>query len=774
MNKAGVVVYLLAIVCAVIVITTRFSNGIPLETNILALLPESEKEDWVQRAQKVQQSLGSDKIIVLVGHQEFDTAREAAVLIENILREEKIIESKPNATIDIGASEFGKKLFLFRAGLLAPKDRQTVKAGDGQQLADRARAQIFSPLAFPTSDIIRKDPFLLFPAYLSSLQETNANFYLRDGVLATESEGRWYILVDGALSGPAFDQTQQTKTFVAFSRAQTAVENKFSNVDILKTGAVFYSREAFNQAEKEASLIGGVSLLGIVLLNFLIFRSLKPLLLSMLAIGSGILGGLAIALLLFGKLHVLAIVFGAGLIGIAVDYSFHYFCERFQKDAPPAQQRIEAIKSGLTLGLVSSVLGFLTLSLTPFPGLQQIALFSASGLTMAYLTVLYIFPLLDRSPRFLHGERILQLSMGLHNFWVNQEWRKAKAAVLIALLLIGLFGAVRFQIDDDVRRLQSLPLELQKEESKIRTLAGIEDEAHHFYLRGTTSEDVLQAEERLGPELDRLIKNDSIIGYRAVSQVIPSIARQNNNRELVSRSLMPKLESHLGRIGLSSKETFALSKENLDIDDLSKIDLPIGMQIMKLVTTPGEVIHAITIIGVKNPTALVELAETSNDVALVNRANDLTKTFGTYRFRALIMLLVAYGVVWVFLSLRYGLLGAVKVMSPSIGAVIFAPCIIALFGEPFTFFNAMSLILVFAIGLDYAIFNREAVAERKPRAMLANGLSAISTILAFGLLALSDTYAIHAFGITILVGIVLAYCLAPLASDNKNKPLEAL
>ena len=58
--------------------------------------------------------------------------------------------------------------------------------------------------------------------------------------------------------------------------------------------------------------------------------------------------------------------------------------------------------------------------------------------------------------------------------------------------------------------------------------------------------------------------------------------------------------------------------------------------------------------------------------------------------------------------------------------------------------------------------------------MLANGLSTISTLLAFGMLALSETFAIHAFGITILVGITLAYLLAPLASDLDHPMTEPL
>lgn len=48
--------------------------------------------------------------------------------------------------------------------------------------------------------------------------------------------------------------------------------------------------------------------------------------------------------------------------------------------------------------------------------------------------------------------------------------------------------------------------------------------------------------------------------------------------------------------------------------------------------------------------------------------------------------------------------------------------------------------------------------------MLAVLMSAASTLLAFGLLALSDTYAIAAFGMTLALGIGFTLLLAPLTS----------
>jgi len=56
--------------------------------------------------------------------------------------------------------------------------------------------------------------------------------------------------------------------------------------------------------------------------------------------------------------------------------------------------------------------------------------------------------------------------------------------------------------------------------------------------------------------------------------------------------------------------------------------------------------------------------------------------------------------------------------------------------------------------------------------MLAILLSATTTILAFGLLALSNTPALHSFGVIVLVGISVAFLLSPMASLNSNNSFK--
>ena len=65
---------------------------------------------------------------------------------------------------------------------------------------------------------------------------------------------------------------------------------------------------------------------------------------------------------------------------------------------------------------------------------------------------------------------------------------------------------------------------------------------------------------------------------------------------------------------------------------------------------------------------------------------------------------------------------------------------------PVTLFNVIALLLVLGIGVGYDLFIRQDGVENAST-LLAIAPSAMITILVFGLLAFSDTVAIHVLGI---------------------------
>jgi predicted exporter len=89
-------------------------------------------------------------------------------------------------------------------------------------------------------------------------------------------------------------------------------------------------------------------------------------------------------------------------------------------------------------------------------------------------------------------------------------------------------------------------------------------------------------------------------------------------------------------------------------------------------------------------------------------------------------------------------------------------------GQQLQMFHVLALMLLLGVGIDYGIFMQERT-QRRDTPWLAVGLSAVSAILAFGLLALSQTPALRAFGLTMLVGTTLAWLLVPLFSGSRHE-----
>ena len=115
-------------------------------------------------------------------------------------------------------------------------------------------------------------------------------------------------------------------------QARQAARQSDPQVEVAAAGVILYAAAAGAQAKWEVSIIGIGSLLGIVALMWLTFHSLKPIALIMVSIGVGCLGALSMCWLLFERIHLLTLVFGASLIGGAQDYGIYFLCNRLGTD----------------------------------------------------------------------------------------------------------------------------------------------------------------------------------------------------------------------------------------------------------------------------------------------------------------------------------------------------------------------------------------------------------------------------------------------------------
>lgn len=751
--------WLVVVIGAGLHVASSLRGGVPLQSDLLALLPAEDREPMVHEAKARMAAQLTRRVVVLIGHDDGAQARAAAADLRARLLAAGLIEDSDEVPSAQAQRDLAQVYFPHRGAVLSLADRQALLAGDVQGLAERTLSQVFGIGGMADARLLARDPFLLLPGFMTTLPVPASRLHLQDGWPSVDDNGRTWVLLSGRLRGQAYALDDQ-KAFVAgFDDALGALRQTSPDIAVLRLGAVFYAHAGATSAMAESSFIGMVSIIGTILLVLVVFRSGSPLVLSLTAIGTGLVVALSASLLVFGDLHVTAAIFGASLIGVTVDYSLHYFSRLFAGSTQP-RARLAHVLPGLTLGLLTTLIGYGALALAPLPGLRQVAVFSCFGLVAAFITVVLWFPLLDRAkprplPAFLR-----RLALGLWALWQDaplRPWRRGLMAVLLIAAGMGAFG---LHADDDVRRQQALDPALALEQAEIQRLAGFTQAGQFFLVTAADDQAALELEERLGDALAPLRAEAKLADWRGLARFVPSVARQRENQRLSQQRLGGAVLAQLEQdIGLSMAVAPA-ADQPLTVAQVTATGAIPALADWRL----HDGVHLVGLDGITDLAALRRLALSMDGVRFVDPVADMGGLLASYRQRALALLAVSLGLMLALLGWRYGLKGAIWVMVPPVAALVLTVPLLALVGLPFTFFAAMALVLVASVGVDYAVFCAESGGDRDPVTIIATLLATLTTLLSFGLLAFSGMAGMRSFGAVMLVGIALAALLAPLAS----------
>jgi predicted exporter len=99
-----------------------------------------------------------------------------------------------------------------------------------------------------------------------------------------------------------------------------------------------------------------------------------------------------------------------------------------------------------------------------------------------------------------------------------------------------------------------------------------------------------------------------------------------------------------------------------------------------------------------------------------------------------------------------------RIVTPLVAAVVTVTAGLAALGHPLTILHLVGLLLVVAVGSNYALFfDRPADgAPVAPRTLASMLFANLTTVAGFGLLAFSDVSILQALGMTVAPGVVLA------------------
>ncbi|PZE14846.1 MULTISPECIES: MMPL family transporter [Pseudomonas] len=754
--------FLLGLVALLALAAWQWRNGPPVAADMLALLPQGAGDAWVQRAEQRMQEPLNREVLLLVGHTDAGRAQALARRIAERWQQEPRFE-RVHWSLQADLPALRQQLRDNRLALLPRADRALLEQEPGRFIAQRAE-RLFDP--FSAVALVPTESDWLGLAGLAQkalVPASRVQADLASGALQVQDGDTTWVLLRARTRDGAFDM--QAPPWLAGEVAGARRQVEADGGRLLAASGLLHAAAGQAKAAREISLIGGGASLGTLLLMLLVFRRPRTLL-SLLPVGLALGAGCSACVLVFGEINALTLVLGASLTGVAADYPLHYLSKSWTGQPWRAWQAVRDTLPGLSLSLGTNLIGYLALAFTPFPALTQIAVFSAAGLVTAYLCSVCLLPALLGNLRLTPPRAPLHLAERLLEGRERLLARTGSLPWLLALLAFSAAGLWQVQLQNDLRQWLGAEPRLLDEAREIARLTGLQPTSQFFLVRGDSQEQMLQRQAELAERLDRAVADGNLQGYRALSQLVPPGTERQALRDALARlpqHWQPLLELGIPAQALENEIAQLRTQPVQDLDTALAGTLGEAWRPLWLgVDAQGRAAGIVSLQGLASPMLMADAAEGLEGVQLVDRIGELNRLFAATQLSAAELKLASCLAILLLLCIPFGFGGSLRIVALPLLAALAALACLGWLGQPLTLFSLFGLLLVTAIGVDYAILMREAVGGAAV-SLLGTLLSGLTSWLSFGLLLLSQTPAIANFGLTISLGLFFCFLLAPWA-----------
>ena len=736
-----------------------------ISADLTNILPKTFSEESINKADQMLTASTSSNIFILVSNKDFSKAKEIADKVYTSLGSSPYFDSITLYNDDNSIDEALNFIFQNRWNLLDSQDIETLQSEGASYFSDQALTQIFGGITMTSLDNLEEDPYLLTEVelknYLSKIQQSGIGMTAVDGVLAQQQDGLWYVMIRGVLNKKGAAMASKKNGITQIYNTCALYENE--DTQFIFSGTPFHSHESSNSAAKEILLITIISLLCILTILFIVFKSPIPIVCSFLAISVSILTAFAGTLSLFKTVHVIAFVFGTSLIGSCIDYSLHYFihwaCNAELKTGTDIRNYIF---KGLFFAIISSCLCFAILLFAPFTLLKQISTFCLLGLTSSYLTTICIYPFIKlpaeekRKPSFY----------GFTKLYEDKKIQNIKKFIPVVLFVFSISTILichkEVRVKNNISGLYNMKGRLLSDEILAAKIIQYSPTGW-FILRANSEEELLQKEEQLSKQYEAL---NTPAGYICTSLFVPSKKTQQESRAAV-KILLDNVEDHFAVLGFEedSAEITRQSFIQSENDFITPYNCPeiisSAIQNCWLGNINGQYYSIFIPSKIYDEAPLRNLVQDSSDIYFINKSTDISKDLDKLTYLILIFFAVSFVILFITIKFFYTWKESLRIISVPLFILLMIFAIFGLCKIKLEFFSITGIVLVFGLGIDYIIYvienNHKALSKGRELESFAILLSFVTTIISFGCLALSSFQPVHLIGLSICVGLSTAY-----------------
>ncbi|WP_448564077.1 hypothetical protein [Thalassotalea ganghwensis] len=729
----------LQLIVAGIMLIFSLRQGIELNANILSALPQSQSSEIIIQAEAELFERFSDQIIVsFQGQSNVDAYQEMLTFAKQQnwqIRQPS--QSMLTQLVPLYAKHKGALLTQEFLALIQ-------KPNDYQMFFNQQLSQLVNPFISETFGI---DPSLSLSNYVETLITKQTSLTVKqDYFLAQYDQTEFIVLFLEVKNNPAerneLDYAIETQQML-FKYLQQ-LSSRYPDVNTHISGVLLHTAENAQNAQWEMSVFGSLSLLFTLFIVYLTFRRVQSVIWIVLTVGNAIFMGIAATFYFFESVHVLTIVLALPLVGIAVDYCIHVLSNHFSTS-------MVKVTRTLFVAFFTTVLSYFMFFVTPLVVLKQVAVFVIFGLMAAFIASVWL-------EQFLSKRAVDKLPVKTINMTTLVKfltrYRLVSMAAVLTIVILSFSHSLNF--DDNVSQLNASSKKLMADETLHHQLLG-QNGKLRLFVWANSIEQLLQNEESLAANIKQSFASATV---SKLSDWLPSIARQTFNKqgflqafENGNLSIINRYVPDYHPTAINNPLTLEDFPEEIKQAFLSHRFAEINQQYISVVEVSGVSENDLSL-----------MIKEKNNVVLFNKQSSITEVLSEFRAQLSLWLLMAVISVFVVFTLKFGWGMSAKSLAILVVTLYCALYISFLIQGTLTIFNLLSAILVLGLAVDYLIFYREH--QLASENVLAISLSCASSLFVFGMLVFSQTPAIFHFGLTVTLGLLLTFLMAPLVAKE--------
>ncbi len=758
-----------------------FASKIKLEEDITKMMPTDKKIERLNSFFKSSKFL--DRLVVTISLAdstaeaspekliEFSDSLIASIQqIDSSLLKEITYKVNDNVMYDV-YNTFLENLPIF----LEEKDYKTLDHLLTSERLDTTLEKNYKTLLSPASMILKKnilrDPIGITPYALKRMQslQFDDNFELENGCIFTKDKKHLLFFITPTPKSSETAKNAELLTQIDLSIVSVSSKNK--NVIAEYFGGVAVAVGNAKQIKSDVILTLSITLVGLFLFISLFFKRIEVFFIIFIPVAFGAAFSLTVLYFLKGEISAIALGAGSIILGIAMDYTIHFYTHFKHLNA--AEETVKDLAFPLTLGSTTTIGALLSLYFVKSEALQDFGMFAAFSLMGAALFTLIIFPHFMRKKKNSvttehHKQNIIE-KIATYKF----EKNKFLIWIIIIISAISIYTSQFVGFEGDMMSFNYMEPHLANAERNLNAISNESLRSVYLVATGKNLDEALENSEQSLPLLQHLEKEQVLKKYSTISTILLSKQEQEKRikrwKEYWTTNKKGKLKNDL----ISKSEKFKFKENAFD-------------QFYEMLNKDFATIDASAFSGLKssmldnyitekgNETMVVTLIKTTaeNEDKVVNAFKEtehlvvFDKKFLTNKFIEIIKnnfnLILATSSLLVFFMLLFSYGRFELALITYIPMVLSWLCILGMmgaFGIKFNIINIIVSTFIFGLGDDYAIFITDALMNeyktgQKNLASYKTGIfiSAITTMIGIGVLVFASHPALKSIGLITIIG----------------------